>query len=53
LLSVKEGIIPALEPAHAIGFLEKFMPSTTKDEKLMLLVSGRGDKDLDTVAKAR
>ena len=53
LLSVQEGIIPALEPAHAIGFLEKFMPSTKKDEKLILLVSGRGDKDLDTVVEAK
>ena len=53
LLSVTEGIIPALEPAHAIGFLDKFMKKTEKDEKLVLLVSGRGDKDLDTVINAR
>ena len=53
LLSVTEGIIPALEPAHAIGFLDKFMNKTEKDEKLVLLVSGRGDKDLDTVISAR
>jgi tryptophan synthase beta chain len=53
LLSVTEGIIPALEPAHAIGFLDKFMKKTEKDEKLVLLVSGRGDKDLDTVISAR
>ncbi len=53
LLSVTEGIIPALEPAHAIGFLDKFMKKTNKNEKLVLLVSGRGDKDLDTVIKAR
>ena len=53
LLSVTEGIIPALEPAHAIGFLDKFMKKTNKNEKLVLLVSGRGDKDLDTVINAR
>ena len=53
LLSVTEGIIPALEPAHAIGFLEKFIKKTTKSDKLVLLVSGRGDKDLDTVMNAR
>ena len=52
LLSVTEGIIPALEPAHAIGFLDKFMKKTEKDEKLVLLVSGRGDKELDTVISA-
>ena len=53
LLSVTEGIIPALEPAHAIGFLEKFIKKTKKSDKLVLLVSGRGDKDLDTVMNAR
>jgi tryptophan synthase beta chain len=53
LLSITEGIIPALEPAHAIGFLEEFMKGTKKDDKVVLLVSGRGDKDLDTVYKAK
>ena len=53
MLSVTEGIIPALEPAHAIGFLEKFIKKTKKSDKLVLLVSGRGDKDLDTVMNAR
>ena len=53
LLSVTEGIIPALEPAHTIGFLDKFIKKTKKGEKLVLMVSGRGDKDLDTVYKAK
>lgn len=53
LLSITEGIIPALEPAHAIGFLEEFMKGIKKDDKVVLLVSGRGDKDLDTVYKAK
>lgn len=49
LLSRKEGIIPALESAHAIAYLEKLAPSTTKDEIIIVNVSGRGDKDLNTI----
>jgi tryptophan synthase beta chain len=41
-----EGIIPALETAHALAYLEKFMKSTTKDTIIVVNVSGRGDKDL-------
>ncbi len=49
LLSQKEGIIPALESAHAIAYLEKLTPSTAKDEIIIVNVSGRGDKDLYTI----
>ncbi len=49
LLSRKEGIIPALESAHAIAYLEKLAPSTAKDEIIIVNVSGRGDKDLNTI----
>lgn len=49
LLSKKEGIIPALESAHAIAYLEKLAPTTTKDEIIIVNVSGRGDKDLNTI----
>ena len=49
LLSQKEGIIPALESAHAIAYLEYLMPKTTKDEIIIVNVSGRGDKDLNTI----
>jgi tryptophan synthase beta chain len=49
LLSRKEGIIPALESAHAVAYLEYLMPSTKKDEIVVVNVSGRGDKDLNTI----
>ena len=52
LLSRSEGIIPALEPAHAIGYMMKWVPTLPKDQIVLLLLSGRGDKDLDTVAAA-
>ena len=51
LISEKEGIIPALETAHAIAYLEYLMPQTKKDEIIILNVSGRGDKDLNTIEK--
>jgi tryptophan synthase beta chain len=49
LLSRQEGIIPALESAHAIAYLENLMPQTNKDEIVIVNVSGRGDKDLNTI----
>jgi len=52
LLSRSEGIIPALEPAHAIGYMMEWVPTLPKDQIVLLLLSGRGDKDLETVAKA-
>ena len=52
LLSRSEGIIPALEPAHAIGYMMKWIPTLPKDQVVLLLLSGRGDKDLETVAAA-
>jgi tryptophan synthase beta chain len=52
LLSRSEGIIPALEPSHAIGYMMKWIPTLPKDQIVLLLLSGRGDKDLDTVARA-
>lgn len=51
-LSEIEGIIPALESAHALAYLEKLMPKTKKDEVVVLCLSGRGDKDVQMVAKA-
>lgn len=51
LLTQKEGIMPALEPSHAIGYLETFMPKTRKQETVVVCLSGRGDKDIDTVRK--
>ncbi len=49
LLSRKEGIIPALESAHAIAHLERLMPDTLQDDIIVVNVSGRGDKDLNTI----
>ena len=44
-----EGIIPALETAHAFAYLEKLMPNTKEGEIVLLNLSGRGDKDLDSI----
>ncbi|MFA6600673.1 MAG: tryptophan synthase subunit beta [Candidatus Omnitrophota bacterium] len=51
LLTELEGILPALEPAHALGILKRLMPRTKKTETVALCLSGRGDKDMDTVRK--
>ena len=50
LLSKLEGIIPALEPAHAIGYMQSWVPKLPKNSVIILLLSGRGDKDLETVS---
>lgn len=47
-----EGIIPAMESSHALAYLEKLMPSTKKDETVIVCLSGRGDKDVAMAAKA-
>ncbi|WP_143272113.1 tryptophan synthase subunit beta [Anaerovibrio sp. JC8] len=52
LLSREEGIIPAVESSHALAYLEKLMPNTKKDEVVVVTLSGRGDKDVQQVAKA-
>ncbi len=52
LLSRKEGIIPALETAHAIAYLNYLMPETQKDDVVIVNISGRGDKDLNTIIKS-
>ncbi len=49
LLSETEGIIPALEPAHAIFYLKKLRAQIKKNSIIILCLSGRGDKDLDIV----
>ncbi len=46
-----EGIIPALESAHAIAELIKRAPKMKKDEIVILNVSGRGDKDMETLSR--
>ena len=49
---VKEGIIPALEPSHALAHVIKIAPKLGKDHTLLLNMCGRGDKDIFTVADA-
>jgi len=49
-LSQLEGILPALESSHAIAYLETLMPSLSGDSLVVLCLSGRGDKDVYTVA---
>jgi len=49
LLSREEGIIPALESAHAIAYIEKLAPRTKKSDIIIVCLSGRGDKDIDII----
>jgi tryptophan synthase beta chain len=51
-LSRAEGIIPALESAHAVAEALKRAPAMRRDQVLLVNLSGRGDKDLDTVLGA-
>ena len=46
-----EGIIPALESSHALAYAAKLAPTMDKDQVLLINLSGRGDKDINTVAK--
>lgn len=50
-LSQTEGIIPAIESAHAIALARKIVPKMNKDEIMIICLSGRGDKDVYSVAK--
>jgi len=47
-----EGIIPALEPSHALAHVAKIAPQMSKDQIIIMNLCGRGDKDVFTVAKA-
>ena len=49
LCSRLEGIIPALEPSHALAFASKFLPTLEKESIVVLNMCGRGDKDLEAV----
>jgi tryptophan synthase beta chain len=46
-----EGIIPALEPSHALGHVAKLAPTLGKDQIILMNLCGRGDKDIFAVAK--
>ena len=51
VLSREEGIIPALEPAHAIGYLVRHRARFKKLDTLLLCLSGRGDKDVEQISR--
>lgn len=51
ILSQLEGIIPALESAHAVAYTIKIAPDLDKDKIIVINLSGRGDKDIDTAYK--
>lgn len=51
LVSQKEGIIPAIESAHAMAYLETLMPKTSREDIIVVNCSGRGDKDMGTISK--
>ncbi len=50
-LSQLEGIMPALEPAHAISYATKLAKTLEKEDSIVVNLSGRGDKDLDMIAR--
>jgi tryptophan synthase beta chain len=49
-LTQTEGIIPALESAHAIAYTARLAPQLGRDQIIIVNLSGRGDKDMNTVA---
>ena len=53
LLSQTEGIIPALESAHAFAYLKKVAPRLGKNKTIIVCLSGRGDKDIDIIDKCK
>ncbi|SEP69922.1 tryptophan synthase beta chain [Solimonas aquatica] len=50
-LTRAEGIIPALESAHAVAYAKKLAPTLRPDQRIVVNLSGRGDKDIFTIAK--
>ena len=52
-LAKMEGIIPAIESAHAVAYARKLAPTMRKDQILVITVSGRGDKDCAAIARYR
>ncbi|PGZ97693.1 tryptophan synthase subunit beta [Bacillus pseudomycoides] len=51
LLTKKEGIIPALESSHAVAYALKLAPTMKSDEGLVICLSGRGDKDVESIKR--
>ena len=52
-LSKIEGIIPAIESAHAVAYAKKLVPTMRKDQIVVVTISGRGDKDVAAIARYR
>ena len=52
-LSKVEGIIPAIESAHAVAYAMKLAPTMSKDQIMVVTLSGRGDKDCAAIARYR
>ena len=52
-LAKTEGIIPAIESAHAVAYAQKIAPEMRKDRIIVITVSGRGDKDCAAIARYR
>ena len=52
-LSRTEGIIPAIESAHAVAWAMKLAPALEKDRIIVVTISGRGDKDCAAIARYR
>jgi tryptophan synthase beta chain len=51
MLARLEGMLPALEPAHAVAYLRTLVPQLAKDAVVVVCLSGRGDKDVFEVAR--
>ena len=52
-LARMEGIIPAIESAHAVAYAQKLVPTMSKDQIVVITISGRGDKDCAAIARYR
>lgn len=50
-LSKMEGIIPAIESAHAVAYAQKLAPTLSPDQRIVICLSGRGDKDVAAIAR--
>jgi tryptophan synthase beta chain len=51
LLARTEGILPALESAHAVAYAAKLAPAMGSDQIMIINISGRGDKDVPSIAR--
>jgi len=50
MLCKEEGILPALESSHALAYAIKLVPKMSKNQSIVVTLSGRGDKDVETIA---